>query len=201
MTSRNDRSDEDDALRAAARTLHEEWETPRLWPAIDAALRRQANTPLSDAATTAHAPQHRGWNRWKGQRLAAAAALALTIGGGGWMTWRALSGPGPAADAGATPDRFLSDEAYAEVERSEAQYTRAIDELSRVVAPKLEMPDSELLISLRERLKTLDAAIEESRMQIDRNPFNAQLRRQLLYIYQEKRQTLEQIQEHDDTAL
>jgi antitoxin component HigA of HigAB toxin-antitoxin module len=195
MTSRTDHSDEDDALRAAARTLHEEWETPRLWPAIDAALRQTTTAP------PAPGPQHRGWSGWSGQRLAAAAALALTIGGAGWMTWRALSGPAPAVDAGATPDRFLSDEAYAEVERSEAQYTRAIDELSRVVAPKLEMPDSELLISLRERLKTIDAAIEESRMQIDRNPFNAQLRRQLLYIYQEKRQTLEQIQEHDDTAL
>ena len=45
------------------------------------------------------------------------------------------------------------------------------------------------------------AAIAESRAQIEQNPFNAQLRRQLLYIYQEKRRTLEQIQDHDDTTL
>ena len=189
MTFRND-SDEDDALRAAARTLHEQWESPGLWPAIDKALRAPAP-----------APKRWGWPAWSGQRLAAAAALALTIGGAGWMTWRALPGAEPPVDAGDAQGRLLSDEAYAEVERSEAQYTRALDELSRVVAPKLEMPDSELLISLRERLKTIDAAIDESRTQIDRNPFNAQLRRQLLYIYQEKRQTLEQIQEYDDTAL
>ncbi len=182
MTSRHSDDDDDDTLRAAARTLHEEWDSPGLWPAIDDALRAPAPAP----------------RRWGWQQFAAAAAVALTIGGAGWITWRALPGTGPAVDAGPAPDRLLSDEAYAEVERSEAQYTRAIDELSRLVAPKLEMPDSELLLSLRERLTTIDAAIDESRTQIDRNPFNAQLRRQLLYIYQEKRRTLEQIQEHDD---
>jgi hypothetical protein len=191
MTFRNEHSDTDDALRAAARTLHEEWDSPGLWPAIDEALRAPANSALR-----APAPRRRGW-----QQYTAAAALALTIGGAGWMTWRTLPAAAPPADAADAQDRLLSDEAYAEVERSEAQYTRALDELTRRVAPKLEMPDSELLISLRERLKTIDAAISESRTQIDRNPFNAQLRRQLLYIYQEKRQTLEQIQEHNDTAL
>jgi hypothetical protein len=185
MTVTNHQSDEDDNLRAAARSLHKEWDSPNLWPAIDEALR----TPVVPS------------RRWGRPQLAAAAALVLTIGGAGWMLWRALPAAGPAVDTADAQDRLLSDEAYAEVERSEAQYTRALDELSRVVAPKLEMPDSELLLSLRERLKTIDAAIEESRMQIDRNPFNAQLRRQLLYIYQEKRQTLEQIQEHNDTAL
>ena len=98
-------------------------------------------------------------------------------------------------------ERLLSEQAFKDVERSEEQYTRAIDDLSRLVAPKLDMPESALLIALRERLQTIDVAIAESRAQIEQNPFNAQLRRQLLYIYQEKRRTLEQIQDHDDTTL
>ena len=60
---------------------------------------------------------------------------------------------------------------------------------------------SGLLVAMRDRLQTIDAAIAESRAQIRQNPFNAQLRQQLLYIYREKRRTLEQIQDHDDTAL
>jgi hypothetical protein len=38
-------------------------------------------------------------------------------------------------------------------------------------------------------------------MEIDRNRFNAHLRQQLLWIYQEKRRTLEQVQESDRNAL
>lgn len=174
---------EDHTLRKAARGLREEWDSPALWPAIERQMRAAARPA------------------WRWQPLAAAAAL-LIASGTGWLLWSVLTRP--AASGGAAPAaeaRLLSDEAYADVERAEAQYTRAIDELSKLVAPKLEMPDSDLLISLRDRLRTIDAAIAESREQIDRNPFNAQLRRQLLFIYQEKRRTLEQIQDHDDTTL
>jgi len=57
------------------------------------------------------------------------------------------------------------------------------------------MPDSPLVVSLRERLMTIDAAIAEYRKEIDKNRFNAHLREQLLWIYQEKRRTLQEVQE------
>jgi len=47
---------------------------------------------------------------------------------------------------------------------------------------------------------TIDAAIDECRTEIDRNRFNAHLREQLLWIYQEKRRTLEQVQESNGHA-
>ena len=78
---------------------------------------------------------------------------------------------------------------------------RAIDELTRLTKPTLETADSPLIVSLRERLVTIDAAIDEYQMEIDRNRFNAHLRQQLLWIYQEKRRTLEQVQESDRNAL
>ena len=91
--------------------------------------------------------------------------------------------------------------ALAAIERSEQQYMRAIDDLTRLAAPRLDMPDSPLLVNLRERLEVIDAAIAEYRAEIARNRFNAHLRQQLLWIYQEKRRTLEQVQEYTPDAL
>lgn len=176
----HDRLD-DATLRATARSLRHEWDSPQLWPRIEAGMRRS------------HSPARR-WTR-----LAAAALVVLSLGATGWLLWRA--GASPTVVNVDREERLLSEQAFKEVERSEEQYTRAIEELSRLVAPKLEMPESALLIALRDRLKTIDAAIAESRAQVEQNPFNAQLRRQLLYIYQEKRHTLQQIQDHDDPAL
>ena len=176
----HDRLD-DVALQAAARGLRHEWDTPQLWPQIEAGMRRSASTVRRRAG------------------LAAAALVVLSLGATGWLLWRA-NASSTVADVD-REERLLSEQAFKDVERSEEQYTRAIDDLSRLVAPKLDMPESALLIALRERLQTIDVAIAESRAQIEQNPFNAQLRRQLLYIYQEKRRTLEQIQDHDDTTL
>ena len=78
--------------------------------------------------------------------------------------------------------------------------TNAIDELTKLARPKLDKADSPLIVNLRERLMTIDAAIDEYRMEIDRNRFNAHLRQQLLWIYQEKRRTLEQVQESNGHA-
>jgi hypothetical protein len=187
-----DRS-EDEALSRAARSLHEEWDSPHLWTRIAAALGREG------AAAPA---RHRWWYTpaspsW---RLAAAAVVLLAVGTTTWVVWRGVA-PQPQASGTATADqRLLTDDAVAAIERSEAQYVRAIDELTRITKPKLEMPDSPLIVNLRERLMTIDAAIDEYRKEIDRNRFNAHLRQQLLWIYQEKRRTLEQVQETDGHA-
>jgi hypothetical protein len=187
-----DRS-EDEALSRAARSLHEEWNSPHLWPRIAAALRREG-----DAAPARHrwwyAPASPSW------RLAAAAVVLLAVGTTTWVVWRGVAPQPQPVDTSAADERLLTDEAVAAIERSEAQYVRAIDELTRITKPKLEMPDSLLIVNLRERLMTIDAAIDDYRKEIDRNRFNAHLRQQLLWIYQEKRRTLEQVQESDGHA-
>jgi len=108
--------------------------------------------------------------------------------------------PDPAA-AEARRQRLLTVDALAAIERSEAQYIQAIDDLTRLTAPRLDAPDSPLLVNLRDRLEIIDTAIAEYRNEIARNRFNAHLRQQLLWIYQEKRRTLEQIQEYAPDAL
>jgi hypothetical protein len=135
--------------------------------------------------------------------LAAAALIAITLGPTSWLGWHWFM-LGPKPDLAAVEQRrqrLLSDDALAAIERSEAQYIQAIDELTRRTAPQLDMPDSPLLVNLRERLEAIDAAIVEYRAEIARNRFNAHLRRQLLWVYQEKRRTLEQIQEYAPDAL
>jgi hypothetical protein len=171
----------DEELTAAARTLHEEWDSPRLWPSIASQL----------------APPKRSW-RW--QAVAAAAVVVLALGSSVWFVWH--SRPRGEVSSGAPAEqRLLSDVALAEIERSEAQYVSAIDELTRITAPKLDMPASPLLVNLRERLTVIDGAIDEYRREIGANRFNGDLRRQLLSIYQVKRRTLEAVQEYDDNAL
>jgi len=159
-----------------------------LWRRIEKALAREgAARPARQRWW--YAPANPSW------RLAAAAIVLLAVGTTSWIVWRGVTPPPKTADTVATDERLLTDEAVAQIERSEAQYVRAIDELTRLTKPKLEMPDSPLIANLRERLMTIDAAIDEYRKEIDRNRFNAHLRQQLLWIYQEKRRTLEQVQE------
>jgi hypothetical protein len=139
--------------------------------------------------------------RWKA--LAAAAVIAVTLAPSSWLGWRWFM-LAPKVDEGARQqqrEQLLTEDALAAIEASEAKYVEAIDELTRLTAPRLNMPDSPLLVNLQERLAIIDAAIAEYRAEIASNRFNAHLRRQLLWVYQEKRRTLEQIQEYAPDAL
>ena len=187
----------DEALSALARSLHREWDSPELWPSIADGMR------AVDAEVAARHTDE-GWRatgRWKA--LAAAAVIVVALGPTSWLGWRwFMLGPKPeAAAVQQQRQRLLTEDALAAIERSEAQYIEAIDELSRLAAPRLDMPDSPLLVNLRDRLEAIDMAIAEYRAEIDRNRFNAHLRQQLLWIYQEKRHTLEQVQEYTPDAL
>jgi hypothetical protein len=188
-----EQDERDEELLAAARSLHREWDSPRLWPSIAGGIE------AIEARQRSRAP--RAFGRW--QALAAAAVIAIALAPTSWLGWRWFT-LGPRPDSTTVEDRrqrLLSEDALAAIERSEAQYIQAIDELTRVTAPRLDMPDAPLLVNLRERLEIIDAAIAEYRAEIARNRFNAHLRRQLLWIYQEKRRTLEQVQEYAPDAL
>ncbi len=176
--------DERDELSAAARTLHREWDTPHLWPAIAASLEGEAASGRAEG---------RWHTRW--ERLAAAAVLVAALGSLIWFGQRLWIGDAPPPDAA-----LLSEAALDEIERAEASYAGAIESLARAAAPAVERAGSPLLANLRERLVVIDAAIAECRAEIDRNRFNAHLRRHLLTIYQEKRRTLEQILELEQNA-
>lgn len=194
-----DYDERDDELSAIARSLHREWDSPRLWSSIAAGILAHELAIEAGLERPSRAPF---WNgRW--QALAAAAVIAITLAPTSWLGWRwFMLGPRPdPATAEQRRQALLTEDALGAIEQSEQQYTRAIDDLTRLAAPRLDMPDSPLLVNLRERLEVIDAAIAEYRAEIARNRFNAHLRQQLLWIYQEKRRTLEQVQEYTPDAL
>ena len=176
-------------LSAAARELHEEWDSPALWPAIERHLKEEA-------ARAGQAGRFRGWlNAWipfsPGWQVTAAAALTVLL---------AVSG---AFLLHSRRDRFHPDKSNAllrhdavqEADRAEAAYLAALDKLAEEARPQLEDPSTPLLAGYREKLQLLDGAIRDLRAEAGLNPSNAYLRRQLLAMYQEKQQTLEEVLE------
>lgn len=173
-----------DAVSACAPALHREWQSPELWPRIEAALAAEAARPRAPAVP-----------RW----LSLAAVLLLFVAAA-FLALRPRA-PVAVAEREDLERRLLTEQAVAAVERSEADYIRSIDELARVARPLVEAPRSPLSANYREKLLLLDSAIASCRSEIARNRFNAHLRRELLSIYHEKQQTLEQLVKEDKHAL
>ncbi|MGB2621833.1 MAG: hypothetical protein WA857_04265 [Candidatus Acidiferrum sp.] len=175
------------ALSTAAQELRDYSDSPLLWPRIERALSEHAPGK----------PRAQWWN-WLtsgtgftlGLQTAAAAALVLvlTVSAG----WIYLHPPHPAKQV---DHSLLKSSALAEVERTQAAYEQAIDKLAAQAKPQLENPTTPLQANYKEKLLVLDSAINDLRAQAGVNPSNAQLRGQLLAMYQEKQQTLEDILE------
>ena len=171
-------------MSTAAGELRQEWETPYLWSKIERRLSEQM----------AQKPSR--WGAWlnslgsMGFHWQTAAALALLIVVTGTATWIAIK-PGKRVD----DPHFLQRSTVSEVERAEAAYEKAIDKLDAQAKPQLDPPATPLMASYREKLLVLDNAIEELRAEAGQNPANAHLRRQLLAMYQEKQETLQEVLE------
>ena len=185
-------------ITATARELHEDWDTPALWPSIESALRRQPPT----------ARQHPWWMDRKNWAIAAAfavcAAALLIFIFGPWrqqtmpsqaeMQTTATPRPAPATSSGRD---FLTEQALAEVERTESAYRGSIEKLSQIAAPELRNPHNAAATNCSEKLKLLDAAITETRANLARNRYNVHLQTALADLYREKKQTLEELLTRD----
>jgi hypothetical protein len=163
-------------------------ETPSLWPRIGRALTKEA-------ATRKKRPERWGWvslglGITLGWQTAAASALMLILTvSAGWV-YLHRTGPLPLGD-----QSLLRSPALAAVEHAQTAYEQAIDRLAAEAKPELENPATPLQASYREKLLVLDSAINDLRAQAGMNPSNAHLRQQLLAMYHEKQQTLQDILE------
>jgi hypothetical protein len=177
------------SLSVAAQELRDYTESPALWTRIERAL-------IEEDARKTERVKSRNWFSflpnlsigWQ-SALAGAFLLILTVSAG-WM----LLGPHVDRD-GAGDKSLLKSNALKDVESAEAAYVKAIDKLAAEAKPQLETPATSLLANYREKLQVLDTAIADLRAQAGLNPSNAQLRSQLLAMYQEKQQTLEEVME------
>jgi hypothetical protein len=175
------------ALSTAAEEMRDYRADAQLWRKIETALRKQEQ---EKAARTGF------WERWGlpgrlslGWQTALAGALVLVL---------ALTGAYVIRDWRTGPpkqNRLLRNSALAQVERTERDYQKAIDSLAEEAKPELDSPATPLMASYKEKLIVLDSAIDELRAEAGQNPSNAHLRYQLLAMYQEKQQTLQEVLE------
>ena len=176
------------SLSVAAEEMRDYSESPALWPRIERAL----------AEEKARAPQgkpRRGWFPFLPQvsmgwqtLLAGAFVMILTLSTS-WVMLRQRKLPESADPS------LLKSQALQDVESAETNYERAIDKLAAQAKPQLDDPATPLLANYHEKLQVLDSAIDDLRAQAGMNPSNAQLRYQLLAMYQEKQRTLEEVLE------
>jgi hypothetical protein len=169
-------------ISASARELHEEWETPGLWPAIRETLEAERK------------PEVFWWKQWKTWAIAATLAIAIAVP---VRMWRNSLSTGTATQATSSTPPFLTEQALREVETSEAAYRRSIEKLSQLAAPKLAAASSPAVVNEKERLSLLDSAIAETRANVASNRFNIRLQTALADLYRQKQETLHEILNHD----
>lgn len=160
-----------------ARSLHTTWQSDLLWPRIERSLRHERRSP-----------SRRLW------QIAASVILVVALGATMFYALRVQT-----RDAAFDRD-ILRVSALDEVERAERAHTNAIRALEKVAEPKLDAAETPLMVSYKEKLMLLDDAIAECETLIERNRQNAHLRSQLLAMYSEKQQTLQDVLREDSHA-
>ncbi len=176
------------SLSVAAQEMRDYTDSPSFWPRIERAL-------VEEAQRHTQRTVRRGWLSflpsiplsWQ-TAVAGAFVLVLTISAG----WIYFHRPGRIVESDKS---LLKSAALENVEHAEAVYVQAIEKLAEETKPQLENPTTPLLANYQEKLAVLDSAIADLRVQAGLNPSNAQLRHQLLAMYQEKQHTLEEVLE------
>jgi hypothetical protein len=120
------------------------------------------------------------------RRLLQVAAALVIFAALGAVTWSVVR-------ARQFDNVILRASALDEVEKAEQQHVAAIDRLEKLTEPKLETPNTPLMVNYKEKLMLLDDAIAECQKGIENNRNNAHLRKQLLAIYSEKQRTLQDV--------
>jgi hypothetical protein len=173
------------------RELHQEWESPELWTRIRDGIEAQQKEASQKS-------WHRDWRAWS-----MAAAILVLLGGA--TLWKANRHPGVLAPAQGTQASqsqnggrdFLTEQALAEVQRTEAAYRQSIKKLSELAEPELAHPKTAAAVNDREKIQLLDSAILDTRSNLDHNRFNLRLQTELAELYREKQQTLQELLTRD----
>ncbi len=167
-------------ISSTAKDLHQEWQTPDLWPRI--ARRLEAERKLK--------PNRNKY--WRiGAAAVAAALLVATL-----FFYRQTNMP-PVTTAPSHDQDFLTEQALLDVEKNEAAYRKSIDQLAHLAEPKLKNHASAADVNAQEKLAILDAAIADTRGSVASNRFNLHLQTTLADLYREKQETLKELLTND----
>jgi hypothetical protein len=144
-----------------------------LWPEIAAKMQQAepAVLPLRRPEGTARRFS------FSGPQLAAAATLLALISGGSvwWLQQRTGNSTIAAVDTAATP----AGSAVQFVASTEYHYDPAIRELEQELAARRDQLDSATVATVENSLRVIDAAIDDARAALQRDPSNAFLFRRL----------------------
>jgi len=166
---------ENEKLMKLALSLKQEIHAPSLWNRIEKALEKEDKKIVKRI-------EKPFWVRaYPVLKFAAVLALFLSAG---LFFWNQL---------GHSQKNILAESALKRVEKQEAAYIRAIEELENKSESKMEAMDLELAFLYRDRLETIDAQIDRCREALETNPGNAHIRRYMLAALQEKKETLKEI--------
>ncbi|HEY4640549.1 MAG TPA: hypothetical protein VII75_04340 [Thermoanaerobaculia bacterium] len=158
-------------ISVTAKSMHVTWQNDMLWPRIQRSLKPSF--------------------QW--MRIAAAIIVTVGISASVFYAMHVRSAQQKAYD-----QAILRTNAIEDVERAEKVHIDAINKLEKIAAPKLEEPQTPILVSYKEKLMLLDDAIAECQSNIDQNRNNAQVRKQLLAMYSEKQKTLHDVLREGD---
>jgi hypothetical protein len=172
-------------LSAAGPAVRKRWASPELWPAIRQRLAEESQRPHAQTSRAGF------WARaLPGLALASLFVLAST----GLWVFRNSRGREPLTSSWqTTKDPLLTERAVDEVEAAEKQYLDSIEKLSKLAEPRLASATSPVMLNYREKLALLDSAIADLKSGIAENRFNTHLRRELVAMYREKQQTLQDL--------
>jgi hypothetical protein len=128
--------------------------------------------------------------RWTGTWLAVAASLLVTLGAALWVVARGPAVPGPDAAAGApgagAPSSDLVATIESELQLAASHYEKAIAGLERVAASSDAPLDPEVMATLRQNLRVIDAAIDDSQVALRAEPGNRLAQESLFEAFRRK---------------
>jgi hypothetical protein len=163
--------------------LREPISAPGLWERIERSLAREkARAGAARGGLPGEGRSLAGWlraRRWLPAAVGAAVSAILILGGVYLLLKKPFS-----------PSGILAHRALAEVELKEKDYVRAIRDLEKQAAPRIEAMDLQLMSLYRDKLGIIDSQIDKCREALESNPANAHIRYCLLAALQDKRQTL-----------
>ncbi len=169
-----------EAIASAARSLGPRPVPADAWPRLTLALGRAGvRAPVQEAPV-----------RWTGTWLAVAASLILTLGAALWVVARGPVVPPGGNEAGSAAEAPTSSELVASIESelqlAAAHYEKAIAGLEQVATASDAPLDPEVMATLRENLKVIDTAIDDSRLALRREPENRVAQESLFEAFRRK---------------
>jgi hypothetical protein len=169
-----------EAVTEAARRLGPRPLPADAWPRLALELgRRGVSAPAAQAPL-----------RWTGTWLAVAASLLVTLGAALWVVARGpaipASGNAAATGASAPTSSELVATIESELQLAASHYEKAIAGLEQVATASDAPLDPAVMATLRQNLKVIDAAIDDSRVALRSEPGNTVAQESLFEAFRRK---------------